>query len=199
MNGTKPLTIGERIVVHLSQFIRVQDEYVVPPEISQSGIAYSLGITRAHTAIELRRAMDAGRIEMRVAHVTGCPTRRKVYRLTTKGEGLARTVRDRALRGAVEVVLPDGRVEALAGPMAFETLRGHGVPEARAVMLLLTHRQIDVRWAALRRMVPPSPLRISSPETRARVAFEKMYVRPFAWQLAVVLGPPHAPPVGVAA
>ena len=86
MTDLRPLTIGERIVVHLSQFLRHQDEYVVPPGMAQSGIAESLGISRAHTAIELRRAMDAGRVEVRIAHVTGAPTRRKVYRLTPKGE-----------------------------------------------------------------------------------------------------------------
>jgi len=199
MAEIKPITIGERIVVHLAQYTRVQDEFVVPPELGQSGIAHSLGITRAHAAIELRRAMDAGRVEVRTAHITGYPTRRKVYRLTTKGEGIARAVRDRALGRTVELVLPDGRVEALPGPAALDALRRHQIAEARAVLLMLTRRRIDVRGSAIRRSMPPPPPIARSPEIRARAAFTRMFVQPYGWHVAVVLGPPHAPPVRVAA
>ena len=199
MVENKPVTIGERIVVHLAQYARVQDEYVVPPELGQSGIAHSLGISRAHAAIELKRAMDAGRVEVRTAHITGYPTRRKVYRLTSKGEGIARAVRDRALGRVVELVLPDGRVETMPGPEALDALRRHKVAEARAVLLLLTRRRIDVRGSGQRRRMPPPPPIARSPEVRARAAFSRVFARPYEWHVSVTLGPPHAPPVGVAA
>jgi len=198
MTETKPLTIGERIVVHLSQYARVQDEYVVPPGMAQTGIAESLGLSRAHVAIELRRQMDAGRIEVRIAHVTGAPTRRKVYRLTPKGATVAHSVRDRALGRTVELVQPGGRIEAMSGPQALTVLRRHGVAEGRAILMLLLHRRIDVVRVGLRRgSAGRAPVR--SAEARARAAFVRAYVRPFAWHLAVVQGPPHAPPVPVAA
>jgi len=194
----KTLTIGERIVVHLSQYLRHGDAYVAPPEMSQGGIAVSLGISRAHAAIELKRARDAGRVEVRMAHVTGAPTRRKVYRLTPKGEGVARTVRNRVLGRIVELVLPDGRSEVMPGLPALHALRRFGVPEGRAVLLLLSRARIDVRQPYVRR---PSPPQVSarSPEARAVLAFERVFVRPVAWQLDVVLGPPHAPPIPAAA
>ena len=198
MNHTKPLTVGERIVVHLSQYLRIQDEYVVPPEMAQEGISTSLGISRAHAAIELKRAMVAGRVEMRIGHVAGRGPRRKVYRLTPRGECLARTVRERAFRRTVELVLPDGP-EALPGPRAIEVLRRHGIAEARAVLMLLTADRIDVRDAGTRPGAPTRPRRPGDAESQARARFEAAFVRPFAWHLEAVLGPPHAPPVGVAA
>ena len=197
MNDTRAVTVGERIVVHLSQYARVQDEYVVPPEMAQDGIATSLGISRAHAAIELKRAMIAGRVEMRIAHVTGAPTRRKVYRLTPRGAGVARTVRDRALRRTVEGLLPDGRWEVLPGPRALEALRRHGVAEARATLLLLTLDRIDVGRTG--RLSPEAPVRFRAAEAGAGAAFEAAFVHPFAWHLDIVLGPPHAPPVKAAA
>ena len=198
MTDLRPLTIGERIVVHLSQFLRHQDEYVVPPGMAQSGIAESLGISRAHTAIELRRAMDAGRVEVRIAHVTGAPTRRKVYRLTSKGAGLARAVRERAFGRVVELVLPDGHAEVLPGRPALDTLRRFGVSEGRAVLLVLSRTRIDVRLTRHRR-APPIPPAARSVEARAQRAFDRTFVRPVAWQFEVLLGPPHAPPVPAAA
>ena len=191
-------TIGERIVVHLSQYLRHGDAYVAPPEMSQGGIATALGISRAHAAIELKRAMEAGRVEVRMAHVTGAPTRRKVYRLTPKGAGVARAVRNRVLGRVVELVLPDGRSQVLPGLPALHTLRRFGVAEGRAVLLLLSRTRIDVRQPSVRRPSPPQiPAR--SPEARAALAFERAFVRPVAWQFDVVLGPPHAPPVPAAA
>lgn len=199
MMEARTITIGERIVIHLSQFARNQDAFVCPPGMAQSGIADSLGISRAHAAIELRRQMDAGRIAVRVAHVTGAPTRRKVYRLTPKGEMIARAVRARAFGHAVELVHPDGRRERLIGHQALHLLRRHGISEGRSVLLLLTQPRIDLRQPGIRRTVAPPRGTAQAPEIRARVAFDRVFYQPIAWQFAVTLGPPHAPPVPAAA
>lgn len=199
MAMTRLPTVGEQIVVHLFQFARVQDEYVVPPGLAQAGIADSLGITRAHAAIELKRQMAVGRIEVRVAHVAGERTRRKVYRLTPKGATAAEAVRGRALRRTIELVLPGGRIESHPGPRAMEILRQRGVPEAQAILLLLTRSRVDAREAAPPPIPAPIRRAIRSPEARARAAFERTFVRPYAWQVAVAQGPPNAPPVAVAA
>lgn len=195
-----PLTIGERILVHLSQYVQHYEAYVCPPEMAQSGIATCLGISRAHAAIELKRQMAAGRVTVRLAHVTGMPTRRKVYALTPPGVEIVRRVRERAFDRTVELVLPDGGAEAVPGARALEILRRHGVGEGRAVLLLLTRERIDVRAPGVRHPVPlrPHPP-VRSPEMHASDAFRHAFVRPIAWQFEVVLGPPHAPPVPAAA
>ena len=63
------VTVGERIVVHLSGFLRHVDAYEVPPEMTQDGIGAALGISRAHVALELKRLKAAGKVEERMAHV----------------------------------------------------------------------------------------------------------------------------------
>ncbi len=198
MVDPRPITVGERIVVHLSQFARHQDDYVCPPEVGQSGIADCLGISRAHAAIELKRQMAAGRIVMRVAHVTGMPTRRKVYHLTPRGELVARAVRAKAFRRSVVLVFPDGHEEPMVGVRAIETLRHYGVREGHAVFLVLMQTRIDLRTPGIRRIVPPASI-LRSVEAAAQFRFDAVFVRPIAWQLEVVLGPPHAPPVPAAA
>lgn len=196
--ATFPLTIGERILLQLHQYIRQQDDFVCPQGMSQGGIATSLGISRAHAAIELRRLMDAGRVVVRIAHVTGMPTRRKVYALTPRGASAAQCVRDRLAVVTRELLLPDGRAEAMDGPRALQTLRQCGVPEGRAVVLLLTAERIDVRRAALRVGASPKATK-SMVELRALDAFQRAFVDPVSWQFEVVLGPPHAPPIPAAA
>ncbi len=182
-------TIGERIVIHLSQYVRQHDAYVCPPEMAQAGIAHCLGISRAHAAIELKRQMAAGRVGVRIAHVTGLPTRRKVYGLTPKGEGLARSVRSRVLARIVGIVLPDGREEVVPGSRALEVLRRHGVREGRAVLLLLTRSRVDVRRAAARSSVAgPAKTPARSAEARAHAAFRRAFYEPIAWQFEIVLG-----------
>ena len=192
------VTIGEQIMVHLSQYIRQQDNFVCPPGMSQGGIATSLGISRAHAAIELKRAMDAGRVTVRIAHVTGASSRRKVYALTPRGKGIADAIRSRALAVTTELFLPDGRRETMEGRRAFETLRRHGIPDGHAVVLLLTHDRIDVGKAVRRRLAAKGRAGASA-EQLAAERFYGTFVRPVAWQFEVVLGPPHAPPFPAAA
>lgn len=191
------MTIGERIIVHLFQYIRRQDAFVCPGGMSQAGIANTLGITRAHAAIELRRQMDAGRVTVRIAHVTGMPTRRKVYALTPRGAGVAHSVRGRVLSLSTELRLPDGRTESMEGRRALETLRQHGVSEGRAIFLLLTLDRIDVQSAQRE----SSPVRRAETpiEEKAAEAFRRTFVHPVAWQFEVILGPPHVPPFPAAA
>jgi len=182
------MTVGEKIVVHLSQYVHQHDAFVCPPEMGQSGIAECLSISRAHAAIELRRQMDAGRILMRVAHVTGAPTRRKVYHLTARGAEVARTVRDRAARRTLVLVYADGTEETMEGGRILWILRRQGLREGRAVWLILTQSRID-----LREPLATGPNLGSNPSLR--FGFDAAFVRPGVWQLAVVLGPPHVPPI----
>ncbi len=192
------MTIGERIIVHLSQYVRRQDAFVCPPGMSQAGIAASLGITRAHAAIELRRQMDVGRVAVRIAHVTGAPTRRKVYALTPRGLGIVHSVRGRVFRVTRVLCLPEGRTESMEGGRALETLRRYGIPEGRALFLLLTLDRIDVEKAAQRDSPQDGHARVSV-EARAMETFRRTFVQPVAWQLEVVLGPPNVPPFPAAA
>ncbi|HYV08774.1 MAG TPA: ATPase, partial [Thermoplasmata archaeon] len=83
------VTVGERVLVHLSGFLRHADAYECPIEMTQDGIAAALSISRAHVALELKRLKTTGKVAERMAHVANARSRRKVYDLTPAGQEIA--------------------------------------------------------------------------------------------------------------
>jgi tetratricopeptide (TPR) repeat protein/DNA-binding MarR family transcriptional regulator len=144
-------TVGERILVHLSGFLRFLDAYECPADTTQDGIAEALRISRAHTALELKRLRDSGRVEERMAHVAGARTRRKVYFLLPAGQEVARRMRDHAKSRRVVLVGPEGSRE-VSGAEAIESLRREGAREGAAVQRVLGSDLVE-----LARPAPPKP------------------------------------------
>ena len=150
-------TVGERIVVHLSGFLRHVDAYEVPLEMTQDGIGAALGISRAHVALELKRLRDAGKVEERMAHVAGARTRRKVYDLTPSGQELARRMREYARTRTVTVVTPEG-LRTMSGDEAIGTLRGAGIRNGEAVQRILSNGLVTLApREAPKTPAPPRP------------------------------------------
>ncbi len=136
-------TVGERIVVHLSGFLRHADAYEVPVEMTQDGIGAALSISRAHVALELKRLRGAGKVEERMAHVAGARTRRKVYELTPAGQELARRMRDYARSRVVTVLTPDAPRE-MTGEEALDALRKVGIREAEGIQRILANGAVTL-------------------------------------------------------
>ncbi len=136
-------TVGERIVVHLSGYLRHADAYEVPVEMTQDGIGAALSISRAHVALELKRLRAAGKVEERMAHVAGARTRRKVYELTPAGQELARRMRDFARGRVVTVATPDGPL-TMVGEGALEALRKVGIREAEGIQRILANGMVSL-------------------------------------------------------
>jgi len=90
MGGT--LTVSERILFHLSNYVKYEDRFEVPFDVTQDGISQAISISRAHAAIELKKLRSAGTIEERLSHIKKGKSRRKAYSLTTSGKALAATV-----------------------------------------------------------------------------------------------------------
>jgi hypothetical protein len=138
------MTVGERIVLHLSQYTRQKESFQCPEEVTQRGISTNLGISRAHAAIELKRLKEMGEVDERVAHVTKAKTRRKVYFLNLRGENRAREMRDYAREKKVRIVDPGGEFEVVDGQMAIDVLKTDlDLNEAKAYELVLTNAEID--------------------------------------------------------
>ncbi|MDD1769123.1 MAG: tetratricopeptide repeat protein [Methanomassiliicoccales archaeon] len=97
------LTVGERIILHLAQYSRLQDDFDVPLDVSQDGIAAALRISRAHAAIELKKLKESEEVSERLAHIRRGKTKRKVYFLTPKGEAKATHVREFARNEGIEI------------------------------------------------------------------------------------------------
>lgn len=86
MTGVPPsvLTIGERILLHLSRYRWISAS--APYELTQDGIAQAIGRTRAHAAIELKKLIDQKLIDDPVSgHIVGGKTKRLVYVMTQAG------------------------------------------------------------------------------------------------------------------
>lgn len=149
------VTVGERIVVHLSGFLRHLDAYEVPPEMTQDGIGAALGISRAHVALELKRLKAAGKVEERMAHVANARTRRKVYALTPAGQEIARRMREYARSRIVVLLMPQGTREA-TGEEALDALRQNGVRESLGIQRILAGTVVDLRPREAPRPDPPA-------------------------------------------
>jgi len=80
------LTVSERILFHLSNYVKYEDKYEAPFDITQDGISQACSISRAHAAIELKKLKATGVIEERLMHVRKGKARRKVYFLTMDGK-----------------------------------------------------------------------------------------------------------------
>ncbi|HYM39530.1 MAG TPA: AAA family ATPase [Thermoplasmata archaeon] len=149
-------TVGERIIVHLSGFLRHTDAYEVPPDMTQDGIGAALGISRAHVALELKRLREAGKVEERMAHVASAKTRRKVYVLTPAGQELARRMREHARSRSVRLITPEGERE-VRGEEALEALHKAGIREGEGIQRILAGDVVDLRPREAPR--PPQPAR----------------------------------------
>jgi tetratricopeptide (TPR) repeat protein/DNA-binding MarR family transcriptional regulator len=99
-----PITVGERIVLHLARYSKNQGDFDVPFEVSQDGIGEALRISRAHAAIELKKLKESGIVTERISHIRAGTVKRKVYFLTQAGEEKARNLKDFATRQGIEIM-----------------------------------------------------------------------------------------------
>ncbi|HLQ42490.1 MAG TPA: hypothetical protein VK189_06510, partial [Thermoplasmata archaeon] len=141
--GVPSVTVGERILVHLSGFLRHADSYECPVEMTQDGIAGALLLSRAHVALELKRLKSTGKVQERMAHVANARSRRKVYELTPAGQEISRRMREHARARTLELSSADGRRTVL-GAEAIEALRHAGLREAEAVQRVLASDVVEM-------------------------------------------------------
>ncbi|WP_455392958.1 tetratricopeptide repeat protein, partial [[Eubacterium] cellulosolvens] len=79
------LTVEEKILIHLIQYTNYYDQWEVPFDVTQEGIAGSIGIARCNVSRAMKKLTGKGFIEEKIAHVKGAERRRKVYFLTPTG------------------------------------------------------------------------------------------------------------------
>lgn len=87
------LHTSQRLLIHLAGQGTMGPYDVAPVGVTQAGIGAALGVRQNSLTNVLRRLTDAGLIETEVRHVVGQPRRLKVYRLTPRGQILARELR----------------------------------------------------------------------------------------------------------
>lgn len=105
-------TVQDRVLLHLDGYRRYREAYAVPADMTQMGIALSIGVTRAHAAIVLRTLLEQGLMEKRLARILRKPRKLITYHLTPAGEEEAPGILD-----ALGLKQEDGRAgERLLAP-----------------------------------------------------------------------------------
>ncbi|MCI4335919.1 MAG: MarR family winged helix-turn-helix transcriptional regulator [Thermoplasmata archaeon] len=89
------LRLAQRILVHVARQGRLGIDEVAPRELCQAGMVDALSVNQGTLTGALRSLVDAGLLSERREHARGVPRRVKVYRLTSRGELLARELRPR--------------------------------------------------------------------------------------------------------
>ena len=99
------VTIRERILLHLSRFKMVNEEevYNLPFDLTQDGIAAALGISRAHSSLELKKLRVSGKVRENQVHVIGSGIRRKVYYLEPDGKTESEHVRKKLENAGISI------------------------------------------------------------------------------------------------
>ncbi|MDR0198694.1 MAG: hypothetical protein LBI08_03010 [Methanomassiliicoccaceae archaeon] len=100
------LTIAERIILHLGRYelMSADDEFNIPWDLTQDGIASSLRITRAHSSIELKKLREHDKVEERQTHIKGGGVKRKSYKLTPAGMDEAKRLRGFADKEGIDIL-----------------------------------------------------------------------------------------------
>lgn len=102
------LTLGMRILLHLTAYDPGRDGFDLPPEVTQQGIAAALSVRQSDVSRALARLRSDGHIDERSSTIgPGSPGRKqrlKVYSLSGKGREMALRLSSKLLE--TEVVIP---------------------------------------------------------------------------------------------
>lgn len=91
------VTIRERILLHLNRFpgYGPDEIYNIPFDLTQDGIASVMGISRAHTSLEMKKLKEAGKADEWLAHIKSAGAKRKAYYLLPDGISEAEQLKKR--------------------------------------------------------------------------------------------------------
>ena len=128
---TQTLTVAEKILYHLSQYIKSEDKYEVPFDVTQDGIAQSCGISRAHAAIELKKLREGEQIIEKLSHVRRAKSRRKVYFLTPDGKDKASKIVEHVRAEKVNTGVDASRISQGTGPAKRARRHSSALPQPK--------------------------------------------------------------------
>ncbi len=145
------LTAEERILVHLYDYSKYREDYEVPAEVTQEEIGISTGILKNHVSRDMKRLMNKGFVEERLAKVRSLQRKRKAYFLTAKGLTIAQRVISS---------LSEKRIKLRDGDKTFDITLGEVPRQLSATHSLLhiaRHVTDDVLYASELASAPPPP------------------------------------------
>ncbi len=104
------LTINDRILLHLLNYLQSKNKREAPFSITQKGIAEGVGIRWNHVPRAMGKLKKLGFISEEMSHIEEKTRRQKAYFLTDEGMLHARNLRERILRWNIRLKKTDGQV-----------------------------------------------------------------------------------------
>lgn len=108
--GDPQLTLQEKAMLHVLEFKGLEDCFEFPLEVTQKGIAASIGAQRKHMPRVLKKLENKGFVSERRARVKGSSQRMKVYLLTWNGISKANEIKKFVENEMIKVIGMDGEL-----------------------------------------------------------------------------------------
>src|SRR6267378_2367918 len=87
----QPLTVQDRILLHLMDYQNFSDKYEVPGQVTQRGIGEAIEIAWSNVPRAMKKLVTDGLVEEKSARIKGDKRKKKAYFLTHKGYSQALT------------------------------------------------------------------------------------------------------------
>lgn len=97
------ITVNDKILLHLKDYIGYRNEKEVPREITQKGIADAVGILPSHVPRALKKLISDGFVSERDGYITGGTRKSRVYVLTEDGASVAKKLAEKVCMIQVDV------------------------------------------------------------------------------------------------
>ncbi|UCE74438.1 MAG: hypothetical protein JSV56_01690 [Methanomassiliicoccales archaeon] len=105
------VTVKEKILIHLQNYTKLREEYEVPVQTSQEGMAQAVGVRRSHIASALKDLKAQELVEEQKARIKGHERRKNAYFLTFQGEAEATRLKQGVMEKSIKLRSEDGTLK----------------------------------------------------------------------------------------
>jgi DNA-binding MarR family transcriptional regulator len=107
------VTVKEKILIHLLNFSKYRDQFEVPSQTSQDGIAKAVGVRRSHVASALKDLREKDQVEEKKTRIQGVERRKNAYFLTVVGQAEALRLKENLMEKMITFKGEDGAVKEI--------------------------------------------------------------------------------------
>jgi DNA-binding PadR family transcriptional regulator len=159
------LPVDKKILLHIMEYSRYENQFEVPFAISQEGIAEAIRIRRDNVPRAMKELKISGLVTEKVARVEGVYRKRKVYFLTNSGLKFIQELKGKLLTSEVLLKQKDGRIEPTK--LSEVNIKAR-LPKRLGIIELLNNisssGMLEVK-SLLKLMEAPTGLKTSEPRT----------------------------------
>jgi hypothetical protein len=101
-DGRRPLTVKERVLLHLHGRMLIEERWDAPVELSQTGVSLAVGVHRRHLPRTMRRLQESSLVNIELRHIKDISRRVQVYALTNLGYKMADELFESIMKWNVE-------------------------------------------------------------------------------------------------